>query len=165
MRMIVLDRFLDQFTIIHFLHSMFFCATCYILNFYSIFVEIHSLNSPIPYPLKFLATFTVYVTTIFFVNEFSIQEYDHVDIICKKPPLRNQPRIAAYKLEARTQYFIICEQKVLCEVSNFDTALFIVFSSYCFFNLEYPLKTKNLLSFFQDYILEQPDHLRSQLAT
>lgn len=82
-----------------------------------------------------------------------------MDGMFKRMPLRNQPRIAAYKLEAKTQYFIICEQAVLCEVPNFDMALFTAFSCYYCFNLEYPLKAKNLFTFFQDCILEQPQSI------
>ena len=82
-----------------------------------------------------------------------------MDMICKKLPLRNQPRIASYNLASspRKLYFIICEQAVLCEVADFEQALFVTFSCYYCFNLDYPIKAKNVLSFLQDFILEHPE--------
>ena len=74
-----------------------------------------------------------------------------------KPPVRPQPRIAAFVGEDSYEYFVICEQQVLCKVPNFQSALFISFSAFYCFNLEYPTAAKNVLCFFQDYILAHPD--------
>ena len=56
---------------------------------------------------------------------------------CQQLPVRNQPRIAAIVGEGSTQYFVICESKVLCEVPTLQAALFTAFSAYYCFNLEY----------------------------
>ena len=56
-----------------------------------------------------------------------------------KPPVRPQPRIAAFVGEDSYEYFVICEQQVLCKVPNFQSALFISFSA---FYLEYPTAAK-----------------------
>lgn len=76
---------------------------------------------------------------------------------CKKPPVRTQPRIATFIGEGTVQYFILCEHQVLCKVQTLQVALFTAFAAYYCFNLEYPLAVKNMLSFFQDYILGHPD--------
>ena len=82
---------------------------------------------------------------------------DSVQQACQQLPIRNQPQIAAIVGEGSTQYFVICESKVLCEVPTLQVALFTAFSAYYCFNLEYPASAKNIFCFFQDYILEHPD--------
>ena len=78
--------------------------------------------------------------------------------MCSKPPARNQPRIIAMRgEEGAVEYFIICEQQVLCKQFSFPNALFFAFSAYYSFNLEYPPMSKNVLYFIQDYILDHPD--------
>ena len=73
-------------------------------------------------------------------------------------PKRTQPRIDAFIGEEKcTQYIIFCEQKVLCKVSTVQAAILTMLASYYCFNLEYPSIVKNILCFFQDYILEYPD--------
>ena len=80
----------------------------------------------------------------------------------RKPPLRNSPRIAMFKNEAgsNSQFFITCEQITLCQVQNFRSALFYMFSCYYIFNLEYPKPAQNVFFFLQDYILSFPDSLK-----
>ena len=73
--------------------------------------------------------------------------------MCIELPKRTAPRIAAFG----SQYFIIVEQFVVCEVSSFSRALFVMFSCYYVFNLEYPKSVKNVMLFFQDYIFGRPD--------
>ena len=82
---------------------------------------------------------------------------DSVQQACQQLPIRNQPRIAAIVGEGSTQYFVICESKVLCEVPTLQAALFTAFSAYYCFNLEYPASAKNIFCFFQDYILGHPN--------
>ena len=72
-------------------------------------------------------------------------------------PKRTQPRIAAFIGEQNTRYMVICEQKVLCKASSLQDCLFTTFAAYYCFNLEYPLPAKNILYFFQDYVLGHPD--------
>ena len=79
---------------------------------------------------------------------------------CRKIPLRNSPRIAAFVSEESVQFFILCEQKVLCKAPSLQVALFLMFSAYYVFNLEYPKQVRNVLFFFQDYILSQPDSFK-----
>ena len=54
-----------------------------------------------------------YQIIVGFLSYIYEQESDSLDMICKKLPLRNQPRIASYHVDTKTEYFIICEQKVL----------------------------------------------------
>ena len=74
-----------------------------------------------------------------------------------KPPSRPQPHTAAVIGEGATEYFIICGQQVVCKLSNLKSAVFIVFSCYYCYNLEYPQQAKNIFYIFQDYILGYPD--------
>ena len=55
------------------------------------------------------------------------------------------------------QFFVLCEQQVLCKVPTLQVAVFTAFATYYCFNLEYPLEAKNVFAFLQDYILEYPD--------
>ena len=59
--------------------------------------------------------------------------------------------------ENGTEYFIICESRVVCKVLSMQNALFTMFSTYYTFNLDYPSLAKNIFFFFQDYILGCPD--------
>ena len=79
---------------------------------------------------------------------------ESVDSLSRKLPIRTQPRVAALVGEGSTQY---CKQRVFCKVSTLPLALFVAFSLYYCFNLEYPSQAKNILSFIQDFILCQPD--------
>lgn len=80
-----------------------------------------------------------------------------VDSVCKKPPKRTQPRIAALKGEENTMYIIVCEEMLLTKVSSLKLAIFCLVAFYYCFNLEYPQPLKNVFYFLQDYILGQPD--------
>ena len=71
---------------------------------------------------------------------------------------RNSPRIAAFVGEESIQYFILVEKTVLCQVPSLQLAiLFLAFSAYYTFHLEYP---KSIMYFLQDYVLSYPDALR-----
>jgi hypothetical protein len=65
------------------------------------------------------------------------------------------PRIGF--LAKTNQYVIITEKKLLLEPSCIKDALFFLFASYYVYNLEYPQPVKNVLHFFQDFILKHPD--------
>ena len=55
------------------------------------------------------------------------------------------------------EYFIICEQRVICKVPSLKTAIFTVFATYYSFNLEYLKQCKGILTFMQNYLLQSPD--------
>lgn len=77
--------------------------------------------------------------------------------VCKEPPCRNSPRIAAFLGEESQQYFVLLEQKVLCQLPSLQFAVFIMFSAYYAFHLDYPKPVKNVMLFLQDYVLSFPD--------
>lgn len=84
-----------------------------------------------------------------------------MDDICKEPPARSSPRIAALVGESTSvQYFVVVEQSVLCELPSFKMALYIMFCAYYVFNLAYPRQSKNTLQFLQDFVLGSPDTLK-----
>ena len=90
----------------------------------------------------------------------TLQYTETPEQVASEPPTRNSPRIAAFVGEEAKQYFVIVEQRVLCQVSSFQLALFISFSAYYVFHLQYPKPIKNVMYFLQDYVLAMPDSLR-----
>lgn len=87
-----------------------------------------------------------------------------VEAVFDGAPARNQPRISAFEGEDATEYFVICEQQVLCKLSSLQYALFIMFAAYYSFYLEYPPMAKSVLYFIKDYILDHPDSNRKSGA-
>lgn len=84
-----------------------------------------------------------------------------MDMAYQKPPVRNSPRIAVFRRTTGSpQYFILCEQRTLCDVPDLKAALFYMFSSYYIFNLEYPKVALSFFYFLQDYVLSYPDSLK-----
>ena len=55
--------------------------------------------------------------------------------------------------------------KKFSRVSTPQLALFVTFSLYYVFNLEYPDDAKGVFLFLQDYILEQPDRSKKLPCT
>ena len=84
---------------------------------------------------------------------------------CGQPPQRTQPRIAALSGEGGMQYFIICEQRVLCKSPSLDSAIFLTVATYYCYNLEYPAPVKGVLNFFQDYQPDSSKKTATYLAT
>ena len=70
------------------------------------------------------------------------------------------PQIGAFIGDETVQYFIIVEHNVLCQVPSFQHALFVAFSAFYIFHLEYPKALKNVMLFLQDYVLAFPDSMR-----
>lgn len=89
----------------------------------------------------------------------SFQDTMSIDAVASTP-IRNAPQVAVMVGENNRQYFIIMEQKVLCEAISLAQVLFVAFSCYYIYNLEYPPKASNILFFFQDYLLGYPDSLK-----
>lgn len=72
----------------------------------------------------------------------SLQITETPEYASTEAPTRSSPRIAAFVGEEQKQYFVIVEQKVLCQVPSIQHALFIFFSAYYVFHLEYPKELK-----------------------
>ena len=70
---------------------------------------------------------------------------------------RPSPRVVVFSSATKKQFFVLIEKEVLCEVPCLSTALFVAFAAYYVFNLEYPKPVKNILYFFQDFIVKHPD--------
>jgi len=56
-----------------------------------------------------------------------------------------------------TSFFIFVEGDVLCKVPTLPHAIFLMFTVYYVFHLEYPPQSKTILWFLQDYIFSYPD--------
>ena len=65
----------------------------------------------------------------------SLQITETPEYASTEAPTRSSPRIAAFVGEEQKQYFVIVEQKVLCQVPSIQHALFIFFSAYYVFHL------------------------------
>ena len=77
-----------------------------------------------------------------------------------KEPKRTSPRVAAFKRENATQYFLFVEQDIFCEVPNLSAALVLWFSVHYVFDLEYSKAVKEIGFFFQDVVFSYPDQLK-----
>ena len=53
--------------------------------------------------------------------------------------------------------YVVFEQKSYTKVSSLEMAIYLTFSLYYWLNLEYPDEAKLIFSFFQDFVLEEPD--------
>ena len=91
---------------------------------------------------------------------FIIQLTTAPEEVAKESPPRNSPRFVAFVGERQTQYYVLVEQTVLCQVPSFQDALFVTFSSYYVFHLGYPTAIENVYFFLQDYVLAYPDSCR-----
>ena len=82
---------------------------------------------------------------------------ESIDVILQKTAKKTQPRVAAVIGVESTEYFVLCENQVLCKVPTLRVAIFTSFSAYYCFNLEYPPNSKNIFYFMQDFVLGHPD--------
>lgn len=86
--------------------------------------------------------------------------------VAGKIPTRNNPWIGKFLAEdGDPVYFIFIEQSVLCSVSSLCRAIFIWFSLYYIFNLEYEKNTKELALFFQEFVFGLPDNSAKKSST
>lgn len=77
------------------------------------------------------------------------------------PPRRNAPWIGEFQTDdGDPTYFIFVEQKVLCCVNSFAKSLFIWFSLYYVFNLDYDTNTNEVCLFFQEYVFGMPNNCK-----
>ena len=106
----------------------------------------------------------MYVTLLFicyvylFYMAHLLQEMESVQNACRGDPVRNQPWFAAFLGDGATQYITVLERKNFAKTSLLETAIYLTFSLYCCLNLGYPDEAKWIFSFFQDFILDAPDH-------
>ncbi len=77
--------------------------------------------------------------------------------VSSDPPKRNAPWIVEFTVEDGDSVFLIfVEQKVLCTTNSFTKSLFIWFSSYYVFNLEYDTNTNDVCLFFSRVCVWSP---------
>jgi hypothetical protein len=95
-----------------------------------------------------------------YLYPFYIQPTTTPEEVAKEIPPRNSPRFVAFVGERQTQYYVLVEQKILCQVPSFQDALFVTFSAYYVFHLGYPTAIENVYFFLQDYVLAYPDSCR-----
>ena len=69
----------------------------------------------------------------------------------------SSPRMVQLSSHTKVQFFVVTESAVLSEYPSFQDALFFVFATYYIFHLQYPSQVKNVLYFFQDFIVQHPD--------
>lgn len=69
--------------------------------------------------------------------------------VAMESPVCNSPRFVAFIGETQSQYYILVEQKVLCQVPTFQYALFITFSCYYVFHLGYPASVESVYFSFK----------------
>ncbi|XP_065902672.1 uncharacterized protein [Dysidea avara] len=69
------------------------------------------------------------------------------------------PRIGGYLgVGPDDQFFVFVENMTLCQCSTLPDAIFLTFSAYYSFYLEYSTQTKSFMWFLQDYIFSYPDN-------
>lgn len=68
---------------------------------------------------------------------------ESIDAILRKAPKKTQPRVAAVIDVESVNYFVLCENQVLCKVPALKVAIFTSFCAYYCFNLEYPQNSKD----------------------
>lgn len=89
----------------------------------------------------------VFVMVFLSICHHFLQATETPEGISSEIPRRNSPRIAGVVGEEMNQYFVLVEQKVLCQVPSFQLALFVAFSAFYVFHLEYPKSVKNAMFF------------------
>ena len=91
---------------------------------------------------------------------------DAPETVAVAPPTRNSPWIGEFKAEdGDSVYFIFVEQKVLCTVNSFTKSLFVWFSLFYIFNLEYNKYARDVCLFFQEFIFGLPSNAYKKTST
>ncbi len=73
----------------------------------------------------------------------------------KKGP--NTPTIAGFKdPDSCATFFVFVEQKILCRVSSFTSALMLWFAIHYVFHLQYSKDTSEVALFIQEFVLGLP---------
>ena len=81
----------------------------------------------------------------------------------------NSPWIAEFSNEDRENvFYIMVEQKAVCQTVNFTKALYVLFCSHYVFHLCYKVAVKDVCMFFQEFIFGLPctaKHTSGYLST
>ncbi len=81
-------------------------------------------------------------------------------------PSSGNPRIGRFAPEDGTEmYFIFVEQLVLCKAQSLERALFIWFSLFYIFDLEYTKEAKEVCLFVHEFLLGMPDNAFTKTLT
>lgn len=81
-------------------------------------------------------------------------------------PDRNAPWIGQFAADDGNEcFFVFIEQRVLCTVNSFSMALFIWFSLFYVFNLEYVSSLRDICLFFQEFVFGLPDNTSKKTST
>lgn len=82
---------------------------------------------------------------------------DVPETVAAAPPIRSAPWIGEFMVDdGDSVFFIFVEQKILCSVNSFVKSLFVWFSLFYIFNLEYDKNTKDICLFFQEFVFGLP---------
>lgn len=91
---------------------------------------------------------------------------DKPEDIAAAPPPRNTPWIGEFAVEdGESIFFIFVEQKVFCSVNSFTKALFLWFSVFYVFNLEYEKNIRDVCLFFQEFVFGLPFNSSKKTST
>ena len=86
--------------------------------------------------------------------------------VASDPPARNAPWMGEFTaVDGESIYFLYVEQAILCHVSTFTRALFLWFSLFYIFNLEFAKSSRDLTLFFQEFIFGLPDNTCKKSST
>ncbi len=91
---------------------------------------------------------------------------DEPECAALETPLRNTPWIGEFVADdGDPTYFIYIEQRILFTVNTFTRAIFMWFSLFYVFNLEYQKNTRDMCLFFQEFIFGLPDNMCKKSST
>lgn len=82
---------------------------------------------------------------------------DVPETVATAEPTRIAPWIGEFMVDdGDSTYFIFVEQKVFCTVNSFVKSLFVWFSLFYVFNLEYGKNAREVCLFFQEFVFGLP---------
>ena len=108
-------------------------------------------------------SYTAYITHVQTVDGYICfllcihQIGEDPEVIASQPPLRNAPRIAEFAVEdGDSQFYLIVEQRVVCQTANFTKALYLWFCLHYIFHICYEPSLHDVCMFFQEFIFGLP---------
>ncbi len=79
---------------------------------------------------------------------------------------KNTPWIGEFSAEdGDITFFVFVEQSVFCTVTSFSKAIFVWFSLFYVFNLEYGKAVHDICIFFQEFVFGLPDNVSIKNGT